>query len=840
MYELARFDLALKDRYRRGTLQRYPHRVKAVEELGFNWGLKKGNFERWLEKLRSYKMKYGHCEVHLSDDKELYNWVAGIRARHRKHTSGQMVISEAHQANYEKKIAKIGEIVGGKEQLSEWIKPMLRGRGRQRIEEIRIHRDKTGHCVHPDITVRCWVKKIRARYDRKKRGRLYPTETMSEDLVKNLNQIGFCWTARCTCEGAPKDQYVSDNESSSARDEETDDAGGWETGVEDGSQHNECSPRKKDKRTKRQRLASQRHSDVAWRKWMKKLKEYKVQNGSSLVKRADDVKLHDWLRATWISYRRFQRGKETKCNKDEDEGAETDYPQTDAEDDWAGSSKILIKVRMTETRASELEKVMSDEIETAHFTSEEPKPTFMAMFKKWSDHKQKEGNCKHPDQRVWRWVTKCRMRRRKQLKLLEHPNTLGEEGKTEEKEGSAPREGEDAEELPKGKRKRKRYVQPPLTQEQFELLNNAGLCWCRSCICDDPMKKAALSTEKQRVKLGNISFDERLALFQEHRKKTGHCIHPDSTMRGWFGNIKGRRRATLEKRARDAEGKGIGTRDKEEDVEGGVDELKKEITSAEKLPPAGLFKPLSDEIMAKIEDLDACWGYGCNCPSRYSQPKQNVRAKVDHRARKKDRTPMDDSHSVVKVTSDRPFNDMLTFFLVNRSVNGRCYSYYPQVQRWYENIRKDWRRGKGALTDMQISALEGSGICSKRCLCRGKKIENLKLAQRTPSSQEQEKVGELPITKTVADLDPSELEKLAKEVVEKTRKRDCWSSDECSSDESLLDNNFSGDELSSDESSLSAQGEMDDEGNEEKDNAERGGETFRKKSNAACDSSEMV
>uniref|UniRef100_A0A7R9Z738 Helicase-associated domain-containing protein n=1 Tax=Pseudictyota dubia TaxID=2749911 RepID=A0A7R9Z738_9STRA len=810
MYELARFDLSLKDRYKRGTLQRYPHRLKAVEELGFNWGERQEDLlEHRLEQLRQFKEKHGHCDVTRSDGKELYRWVGAVRVAHKTRTSGKKAYSKLSQSRYEKKLTKLREILGGEDAFNEWINSThVRNRGGRRAEVMRVHREEMGHCVHPDPAMRRWVVGIRAKYQRKKEGRLYPNESINEGTIEALTDVGFCWTDRCTCEGAPKDQGILDDGSSDDTDEETDIEEGLETGADD----SRTSLQKK-KLSKKRRRSIRKRSDKAWNKWIDRLKAYKAEHGHSLVERKIDSKLHDWFYDARVSYNAFQQKKEEKRNGVDEEGAETDYPQSDDERKYSSHSRSrkYERVVMTEARASELEEFVSES-------------RFSHMFKLWNEHKQKEGNCNHPDKKVMKWLRSCKNRRKKEIEGLQawkkSEDEKNKERKTQSRAGPNTEGFTDSPEMVK--RKKRKFT--PLSPHEIELLDAAGVCWGYRCHCGKPDKKAELARglkgKPQTPRTKQRSFDGRLAEFKEYKKKTGHCVHPDQRMRDWISVLKGRRRATLEKRLRDAEGENHDSTNDDvcdEVVGDEEDELRKKQKNRERLNKGGKYLPFCEKTMAKIEDLDICWGRGCQCtgwrrgclfPGKV-RPEQICNTSNDF----SEVTPISELDADGNFGKDATivpgsFDEMLAFFVVNRTVNGGCHSGYPQVQQWYQDMKTRYmnqkRCQKRTLTDTQMTALEASGICleNERCSCR--KQGNLKtpldeMCQAETRSEGEGNESEPPVRKTVAELSSSELEKLSTEVVEEIRKKECWSSDEfpCSSE----DESSSGDDSSISESS---------------------------------------
>jgi len=81
---------------RRGTgatMTMNEDRIKALDELGFNWGNKKKSFEERIEELKAFKAKHGHVRVTLKQDKSLANFCDDMRCV-RRGTAKRRVIAE--------------------------------------------------------------------------------------------------------------------------------------------------------------------------------------------------------------------------------------------------------------------------------------------------------------------------------------------------------------------------------------------------------------------------------------------------------------------------------------------------------------------------------------------------------------------------------------------------------------------------------------------------------------------------------------------------------------------------------------------------------------------------
>jgi len=169
---------------------------------------------------------------------------------------------------------------------------------------------------------------------------------------------------------------------------------------------------------------------------------------------------------------------------------------------------------MTGTRAQQLEELLGTEIYNKH------KENFLAKYKIWKKHKDEHGNCVHPDKVIMSWLWRLKDRYKKQLRkqhgLIGKRSTLQKDPEAD-----------------KGK-KAKTVAQgfSDLDPWQIKMMSDAGFCWwigrSNTCFCDRPNKKTTMLTNWW--KRDCINLDEAIAAMKQRRKKTGDCIHPDTSI----------------------------------------------------------------------------------------------------------------------------------------------------------------------------------------------------------------------------------------------------------------------------------------------------------------------
>ncbi|MEI8375981.1 MAG: helicase associated domain-containing protein [Planctomycetota bacterium] len=146
------------------------------------------SWERRFNDLKAFKKEYGHCDVphEYQPNLALGQWVANVR-----------------QA---KKHGKLAEERVGRLNAFDFLWGSKRGIAsaavwEQRIRDLKAFKKIHGHCnvpcaYPPNSALGYWVASTRKR---KKRGKL------TEDRVRRLNGLGFCWEREVTWEQRIRD-----------------------------------------------------------------------------------------------------------------------------------------------------------------------------------------------------------------------------------------------------------------------------------------------------------------------------------------------------------------------------------------------------------------------------------------------------------------------------------------------------------------------------------------------------------------------------------------------------------------------------------------------------------
>lgn len=145
-------------------------RLEKLDDIGFDWGT--GTFPTWvdrLEELANYKAEHSHCNVPTSHG-PLGDWAHNQRALRKRGKLSKDRVEKLDNLGFD------WAITHGK-RLNLWD---------GRYEELKEYRAQHGHSNVPqnEGTLGKWVCNQRQA---RKKGKL------SEDRVRNLENIGFCW-----------------------------------------------------------------------------------------------------------------------------------------------------------------------------------------------------------------------------------------------------------------------------------------------------------------------------------------------------------------------------------------------------------------------------------------------------------------------------------------------------------------------------------------------------------------------------------------------------------------------------------------------------------------------
>ena len=163
----------------RRTMAITEDRVKALDELGFDWGGKKMTFDERLEELKAFKAKHGHVRVTMKQDTGLARFCKQIRCgRHGKGNSRRVVTEDRIKA-----LDELGFDWGDKNKSFE-----------ERIEELKVFKAKHGHVrITPkqDKSLAVFCKYMRCARRGKGTG-----SAMTDNRIKALDDLGFEWALR--------------------------------------------------------------------------------------------------------------------------------------------------------------------------------------------------------------------------------------------------------------------------------------------------------------------------------------------------------------------------------------------------------------------------------------------------------------------------------------------------------------------------------------------------------------------------------------------------------------------------------------------------------------------
>jgi len=181
---LATFCTSMRYARRTGlTMTITEDRIKALDELGFDWGDKKKSFEERIEELNAFKDKHGHVLVTVKQDKSLAYFCNTMRCA-RRGTAKRTVIAED-------RIKALDELG------FDWGRT-TKSKGRttkkksfdERIEELKAFKAKHGHVRASrkhDKSLLSFCDNMRSA----RRGK--GTMTISDIRIKALDELDFEW-----------------------------------------------------------------------------------------------------------------------------------------------------------------------------------------------------------------------------------------------------------------------------------------------------------------------------------------------------------------------------------------------------------------------------------------------------------------------------------------------------------------------------------------------------------------------------------------------------------------------------------------------------------------------
>jgi len=163
----------------RRTMTITEDRVKALDELGFDWGdtTKASSVEERIEELKAFKEKHGHVHVTVKHDKSLGMFCKNMRSARRGTKKGAVITEDRIKA-----LDELGFDWGGKTKNKSF---------EERIEELKVFKAKHGH-VHVtlkhDKSLGRFCQNVRSAR-RGKGGRM----AITDNRIKALDELGFDW-----------------------------------------------------------------------------------------------------------------------------------------------------------------------------------------------------------------------------------------------------------------------------------------------------------------------------------------------------------------------------------------------------------------------------------------------------------------------------------------------------------------------------------------------------------------------------------------------------------------------------------------------------------------------
>jgi len=151
-------------------------RIKALDELGFEWEAKNKLFDIRVEELKAFKEKHGHVGVTVKHEKSLHGFCATMRAARRRTGGGGGTVITAYRI---KALDELGFAWDKNKSFEE------------RIEQLKAFKEKHGHVCVPgkeDQSLATFCATM--RYARRNPG---TGTVINEDRIKALDELGFEW-----------------------------------------------------------------------------------------------------------------------------------------------------------------------------------------------------------------------------------------------------------------------------------------------------------------------------------------------------------------------------------------------------------------------------------------------------------------------------------------------------------------------------------------------------------------------------------------------------------------------------------------------------------------------
>ena len=461
MRQLANFVEKLRRDRKKGSLRDYPHRVEAVEKMGFRWSREDGSrkysapWEKRIKALLAYKVKHGHCRIKLHEDRSLYKWLYEVRSDMRNYGCEIEGAKAARDTRGRgpftpEKFQQIEEILDDDDDLENdsW---------NIRIEALRAHKEEHGHCRinrKEDPSLYGWVAGVRVDYKHHKEGNTESTPKATRLTPENIALL------RDLLGEELDSKFRSFHESLMVLKEHKERKGNCNHPDEKMKKwiqkcrvlYRYTKSGKTDKRylLSEDKIASlnafgfcweacQCETALQWERRMNVLREYKERHGNFRVTRKNDAELAGWVSKMRKDYQRHIKVENAKDTKLTRSGA----------------------------RLEQLHELMGDDLNSKNMSFEE-------RYRQLKEHRELTGNCVPPDKDTRQWITSVKGQYKKWLK---------NENVNKEVDSSI-----------------------SLTKEKFDMLNNIGLCWGRGCSC--PVAVYVHGPPKQSHVIGAYKEDD--------------------------------------------------------------------------------------------------------------------------------------------------------------------------------------------------------------------------------------------------------------------------------------------------------------------------------------------
>ena len=165
-------------------------KIARLEDIGFDWKVKKISFEERLEELKAYKVKHGHCNVKNKpgDHKSLGRWCSMVKCSMKNIKNNKAPVVGGLSKENITRLEDIG---------LDWKVKQISFE--ERLEELKAYKEKHGHCIvkatsGDHMSLGRWCLRVRAAMKKVMNNEAPVVGGLSEDSnIKRLDDIGFYW-----------------------------------------------------------------------------------------------------------------------------------------------------------------------------------------------------------------------------------------------------------------------------------------------------------------------------------------------------------------------------------------------------------------------------------------------------------------------------------------------------------------------------------------------------------------------------------------------------------------------------------------------------------------------